>query len=573
MGGDDAGPVARGGAGLARRTELRMDAEATAALIEGARSRGVTVSTVLQMAWAVVLSRLTGCTDVVFGVTVSGRPPELAGVETMIGLFINTVPLRVRLDEAACAGEQCRAVQRTAAMLREHCYLGHAQLRALGGIGEMFDTLLVYENFPMDGLASDRQFTMGEVRFAPSALESLSHFPVTLAAHIADGRLVVLMEVIDGALGAASAATLGRRVLATVERLLQGWDRPLHQVSVLLDEEAARPHTAGALGPAATAGFHVRFAAAAAATPDRPALGWAGGTLSYRELDERANALAAALTGRGAAPETPIAITVPRGPGYVVAMLAVLKAGAVCVPLEPGMPAHRVDSVLRQSGAKIVVDDGLMGASEGRTDDLAPVDVTPGQAAYVVFTSGTTGEPKGVIGTHSALGAYADDHLDRVVRPAAARLGRPLRIAHAWSFAFDAAWQPLVALLDGHTVHIVDEKTQTDAEALVRVIAEHRVDMIDTTPSMFAQLQAFGLLDAVPLTVLALGGEAIGRAAWAAIRVECSRTPMRAYNCYGPTETTVEAVVAAIAEHDQPSIGRPTRHTRGYVLDARLRPV
>ena len=147
------------------------------------------------------------------------------------------------------------------------------------------------------------------------------------------------------------------------------------------------------------------------------------------------------------------------------------------------------------------------------------------------------------------------------------------RIAHAWSFAFDAAWQPLVALLDGHVVHVVDERTQTDAEALVAAIAEHGVDMIDTTPSMFAQLRSAGLLTRVPLAVLALGGEALGGASWSFIRAECRRTGMTAFNCYGPTETTVEAVVAAIDDYDDPSIGRPTAHTRGYVLDSALRPV
>ncbi|OHV00496.1 non-ribosomal peptide synthetase [Mycobacterium talmoniae] len=557
--------------GLPRRTELRLDAAATAALADAARSRGVTLNTVMQAAWAVLLSRLTDRDDVVFGVTVSGRPAELAGVETMVGLFINTVPLRVRLDAAAAVGAHCVGLQRDAALLREHCYLGHAQLRALGGVGEMFDTLLVYENFPPGALVGGGEFAAGDATFAPAALESLSHFPVTVAAHLTDGELTVLVETLDGALGGMPAATLGRRVLATAQRLITLWERPLGEVSILLDDEAGLLRDVAT--PAAPArGVHTRFAAIAAERPDAVALSWAGGTLSYAELDTAADRLAAELARRGAGAETPVAIRLPRDPSYVVALLAVLKAGAVCVPLEPGMPEERIASILRQTGAGMIVDQALMSGAHPATD-FRPAPVSPEQAAYIVFTSGTTGEPKGVIGTHAALEAYADDHRHRVLAPAAARLGRRLRIAHAWSFAFDAAWQPLVALLDGHRVHLVDQRTQPDAEALVAALAEHGVDMIDTTPSMFAQLRAFGLLAEVPLAVLALGGEAISPPLWATIRAECARTGLAAHNCYGPTETTVEAVVADIAAHDEPSIGRPTAHTRGYVLDSALRPV
>ena len=576
FGGEDAARKADQQASrLPRRTELQLGAVATERLVKGARSHGVTLNTLLQMAWAVILSRLSDRPDVVFGVTVSGRPAELVGVETMVGLFINTVPLRVRLKADASVGQQCVAVQRDSALLREHSYLGHAQLRALGGVGEMYDTLLVYENFPTGGISSGDELAGTGVTFRPAAVESLTHFPIVLAAHMADNGLVLLVEVIDGALGNTTAASLGHRLLATAEQLLALWDRPLRDVSVLLADESAPLLGVASAKPQQAQGIHTRFAAIAAMTPDNPAVTWAGGALSYRDLDVAADRLAGALKIRGAGAETPVAIKLPRSPEYIVAILAVLKTGATYVPLEPGMPAARVNSILRQSGAAIVIDEDFV-ASAGNTDcsaDFRPVDVNPGQAAYVVFTSGTTGEPKGVIGTHAAVVAYADDHLDSVVRPASARLGRPLRIAHAWSFAFDAAWQPLVALLDGHTVHVVDEHTQTDAEALVAAIAEHGVDMIDTTPSMFAQLRSAGLLTRIPLAVLALGGEAVGGAAWSFIRSECSRTAMTAFNCYGPTETTVEAVVATIDEYDEPSIGRPTGSTRGYVLDSALRPV
>ncbi len=187
--------------GIPGRTEVRLDREATAELADAARTRGVTISTLVQMAWATTLSAFTGRGDVTFGVTVSGRPSELSGVETMIGLFINTVPLRVRLDARATVGGQCAVLQRQFAMLRDHSYLGFNEFRAIAGIGEMFDTLLVYENFPPGEVVGTAEFVANGVTFRPVALESLSHFPVTVAAHRSTGELTLLVEVLDGALG------------------------------------------------------------------------------------------------------------------------------------------------------------------------------------------------------------------------------------------------------------------------------------------------------------------------------------------------------------------------------------
>lgn len=568
-------------AGLPTRTEIDLDEGATTALLEAARARGVTVSTLFQMAWATILSAFTDRSDVVFGVTVSGRPDELSGVEAMVGLFINTVPLRIRLDPTERVGAQCLALQREAAELRDHGYLSHTELRAAGGIGELYDTLLVYENFPPGGLVGSGEFDLGSAVIRPAALESLSHFPVTIAAHPTHGRLTVLVETLDGALGLLDPETLGRRVLTVVQRLLASWGRPMREVGITLDGEAVAPEYTETVR--AAGGFHTAVAAVAAQRPDEIALSWDTATassfaddneLSYRDFDTAADRLAAELQRRGVRAETPVPILLGRGPDYVVAMLAVLKAGGMIVPLDPGMPSERVREIIGQTGAELIIDDTLLaGATAEPEPDYAPAKVRPGQGAYIVFTSGTTGKPKGVIGTHTALLAYGADHVRNVLEPAQARLNRTLSIAHAWSFTFDAAWQPLVALLGGHRVHIIGDDVQRDAEALVAAIARFGLDMIDTTPSMFTQLRAAGLLAGVPLAVLALGGENIDAAAWQGIRVECERTGMRAHNCYGPTETTVEAVVAAIAENDQPCIGLPTDPMTAHVLDSWLRPV
>ncbi|MGB3485739.1 MAG: amino acid adenylation domain-containing protein [Mycobacterium sp.] len=552
-------------------TEIRLGREATSTLAEAARACGVTVNTVIQMAWATVLSGMTDRGDVTFGVTVSGRPAELAGVEAMVGLFINTVPLRVRLDPAAPVGTQMLALQGEAAALRDHSYFGHSELRALADVGELFDTLLVYENFPPGGIVGAGEFTANGATFRPAAMESLSHFPVTIAAHLTDGDLTVFVEVLEGALGPMRPEDLGRRLLTTAQRLVTGWDRPLRDISILTASDT--PPVCVPELPEPTGGVHTRFVEIVSRQPDSTALTWRDGAMTYRGLNTAADRVAAALTARGVRPETPVAITLPRGPEYVVAMFAVLKAGAVIVPLDPAMPGERIADILGQVAPAVVIDASTYGELADSAAEFMPPAVTPDQAAYVVFTSGTTGRPKGVIGTHRAVLAYAADHAQHVLAPAAARLGRSLRIAHAWSFTFDAAWQPLAALLDGHTVHIVGDESQRDAEALVEIINRFGLDMIDTTPSMFEQLKSFGLLTEVPLAVLALGGEAVGIPAWRQIRDECRRTGMTAFNCYGPTETTVEAVVAAIDQHPAPSIGGPTAATVVHVLDSWLRPV
>ena len=251
------------------------------------------------MAWAVILSRLTDRPDVVFGVTVSGRPAELAGVETMVGLFINTVPLRVA-EQRRTVGEQCRAVQRDSAILREHSYLGH---RSCGrwAVSARCMTACWFTRISRPVAFGQRGVVSAGVTFGPRG-ESLTHFPIVLAAHMADDGLVLMVEVIDGALGNTTASALGDRLLSTAERLLDRWDRPLRDVSVLLPEEAA-PLGAGSPKPTRRRGF-MPGSLRSPPRPRQPGHHLAGGALSYGELDAAANRLAGALAARGAGAET-----------------------------------------------------------------------------------------------------------------------------------------------------------------------------------------------------------------------------------------------------------------------------
>jgi mycobactin peptide synthetase MbtF len=325
------------------------------------------------------------------------------------------------------------------------------------------------------------------------------------------------------------------------------------------------------------------------ATPDAVALTAGGGErYTYAALHADACRLAGELAAHGIGPEDVVALVLPRSTQSIVAILAVLAAGGAYLPVDITLPIPRIESILRQAnpvlaltragytelaGAgrrTIVLDEPVVAERISRRAAAAPVVRRhPEHSAYVIFTSGSTGEPKGVIGTNAALFGYFADHRDRVYRAARARLGRRLRIAHAWSLSFDASWQPMVGLLDGHALHLFDAEEMGDAERLVKAMAANQIDMIDTTPAMLVQLRAAGLLDH-PLAVLALGGEAIDTAMWERLRA-LSATSV--FNCYGPTEMTVEAVVAPVKEYQAPSIGTVNAGTCGYVLDSALRMV
>ncbi|MGW2542685.1 amino acid adenylation domain-containing protein, partial [Kitasatospora sp. NPDC001574] len=338
----------------------------------------------------------------------------------------------------------------------------------------------------------------------------------------------------------------------------------------------------------------------AARTPELTALVFRGARLTYAELDARANRLAHGLTAAGLGPESLVALALSRSADTVVALLAVLKAGAAFLPLDADYPRDRIAYLLADARPAAVLTDAawplpeaLDGFPQLRTDehlwagqpaDALPARVGPSDAAYVIYTSGSTGRPKGVVVSHGSIAALLAAHRADTFGDVERRHGR-LRAALTASLCFDASWDSLLWMVAGHELHLIDDELRREPAALVRHLRQTGVDVVNVTPSYAEQLLDEGLLDellpggGLPVEVppgapaprvLLLGGEAVGQSLWTRLR-EAPATA--AYNLYGPTECTVDALIQAFADSDRPSLGRTVLGTRAYVLDEHLNPV
>ncbi|MBZ6475814.1 amino acid adenylation domain-containing protein [Streptomyces griseocarneus] len=328
-----------------------------------------------------------------------------------------------------------------------------------------------------------------------------------------------------------------------------------------------------------------------ARTPDATAVVHGDTALTFAELNARANRLAHALAERGAGPESLVALALPRSEESVVALLAVLKAGAASVPVDLEYPAERIALLLEDAAPALVVTDSATaetlptagGAHLMLIDDPATarhphgnlgLDVLPGNAAYVIHTSGSTGRPKGVVVDHAGLrNLYAFHRAGLMTRAEEAQgSARPMRVALTASLSFDTSWEGLLWMVAGHELHVIGDDIRRDAGAMARHIAEAGIDVLDITPTYAEQLVEEGML-ADPRhrpQVVQLGGEATGAALWTRVR---EADGIIGVNIYGPTEYTIDALWLDLADSDHPLVGRPLANTRAYVLDEALRPV
>ncbi|MER5428955.1 non-ribosomal peptide synthase/polyketide synthase [Streptomyces sp. NPDC002588] len=563
---------------------VELDPARTAALDAFARAHGLTLNTLVQAAWGVLLGRLTGRDDVVFGATVAGRSPELPGAETMIGLFINTVPVRVRLRPEESAAALLARLQDEQSRLIDHQHFGLADIQRAAGLGELFDTLMVFESYPV---AEDRAAGTGD---APRATvrehADSTHYPFAWAVEPAE-RLRLTAEFRPDLFEAPAVRHITAALVTLLTTMAERPDRPVGALD-LLDTAGRRTvletWNDNAL-PAGPGTLPALFAAQAAASPGAVAVTDATTTWSFAELDARTDRLARALAARGAAPERLVALALPRTADHIAAVLAVMKAGAAYLPLDPDLPPSRIQDMLADARPVLVLADpttplpatdvpvAALGDLEGGPE-AEPTPPGPDHPAYVIYTSGSTGRPKGVVVTQRGVANLFHSHRRDLHDLAKERTGRRhLRVGHAWSFSFDASWQPQLWLLDGHALHIADDETRRDPELLAAFVRDQGIDFIEVTPSMLAQMADAGLFTSdggCPLAVVGFGGEAVPEPLWTRL---AALRDTEAFNLYGPTEATVDALVGRVRDSARPVVGRPVHNSRAYVLDSALRPV
>uniref|UniRef100_UPI0019501741 non-ribosomal peptide synthetase n=2 Tax=Microbispora siamensis TaxID=564413 RepID=UPI0019501741 len=563
-----------------RSLQVDLPEELAAAIASRAQATRLTMNTLVQGAWAILLSRYSGERDVCFGATVSTRPADLDGVDAITGMLINTLPVRLEVDNGRDLLSWLRETQREQAAAREFDWVPLPRMQAWSGVPagvNLFDSVLVFQNYPFNpDMAPDR------LDLRHMAVEFMTNYPIGLS--VFPGRTLSMRLLYDPELfDLATIERVSRHLLTLLESFAADPRRVIGEVSMLGREEhrmLVREWSGKPAGYSIERRMDEVISERARRWPGAVAVERGEDRLTYAELETRANRLAQYLTGLGVASDVRVGVAVERGPDLVVAILGVLKAGGAYVPLDPDYPPERLRVMIAESGPAVVLTHEHLSASfatapvrtvcldrdwpvvAGHPDRVPDTPRGPRDLAYVVYTSGSTGRPKGVMVEHRSLYNTVEAVRDLW-------LTHDSRVFQLCPMSFDAASLDLFSTLAaGATLVAPVAASGYGGAQLIEELRTKAVTAVTMPPTVLPALDAAALPN---LEFVRVGGEVLTSEMariWSRGR--------RLVNNYGPSEGAIAVTLFPVrpgTEYDNVPIGGPIPNDRVYVLDDRLSPV
>jgi len=553
-------------------------------LKEYAKENRLTLNTLVQAAWALLLGRFSGENDVVYGATVSGRPPQLPGIETLAGMCINTLPMRVKIPLDLTVEKWLTQLQKSFMSLRDYEYSSLVDVQGWSDIPRgqaMFDSILVFENYPLNKTEIQRSIEISDRQYIEK-----SNFPLAILAIPAEA--LQFMNIYDSALfseeSMARLTNYLQTILAHLVKLKSELVGSIPILSRMEEQQLIESATSQKLTKRTMHLVHQQIEEQSAKTPDETAVVYEGHSLTYQQLNRRANQLAHHLISQKIKADTPIGIYLERSLEMVVAILAVIKSGGAYLPLDPTYPKERIDFMVEDAKCPLIIsEDHLAGQLSDYNEKLVllkqrreilnknsvknpGINISSEQLIYVIYTSGSTGKPKGVMVTHSNLYYSTQARLEYYKTP----IERYLLLS---SFSFDSSVAAIFwTLCQGGMLCLPSQKNYNNPEYLASLIAEKQISHLLAIPSLFGHLLENFDSNLTSLKTAIVAGETCSKDLLNEHKAKLPSTEL--FNEYGPTEATVWSTVFD-CQNDlltpMVPIGKTIPGMQVYILDNQLR--
>ncbi|EDX72591.1 AMP-binding enzyme domain protein [Coleofasciculus chthonoplastes PCC 7420] len=570
--------------------ELRLSSNVTQGLQTLAREHSLTLATLIQGAWALLLSRYSGESEVVFGVTVSGRSGNLSGIQEMVGLFINTLPLRVSVPRDKSLLGWLEQLQQTQINLQEYSYIPLADIQQLSEVQApitLFESIVVFENYPVDQSLrqSNHSLTVTDVEVFEQ-----TNYPLTVLI-LAEAELLIKLSYDRSRFDADTIARMAGHLQTILDAIAANPQQQVGELPLLTDAEQQQllVEWNQTTTDYRDTCLHQRFEQQVERTPDAIAVEFDNAVLTYQQLNEQANQLAHYLQSLGVKPEELVGLCVERSLDMAIALLAILKAGGAYVPLDPAYPRERLAFMLEDTQSKLILTKSRLRSLLPDVPHLVCLDeqrdlitqqpttnptssVTPHNLLYVIYTSGSTGQPKGITLSHQALGNLIHWHLDT--------MEKGVGVLQFASLSFDASFHEMFAAwCSGGTLYMISENLQLDVDKLVHFLAKKTIQKVIFPVALWQQIaQVYGHQSHLfrHLTEVVTTGEQL-QITQPIIELFKQLHHCYLHNHYGPSETHV---VTSYTFNDSPDtwpiyppIGQPIANTQIYILDQQWQPV